>query len=310
MESKSIVSFSLPRRIFSRFPQHPNEQRASPWRKHQRRWQNHQAVWPSKWSSLNHPDTERPFIPRFISSRPVPKWIRMIWRRHWHRKASRKSWNGPRNDDWVWNSSDPLCWQQRTVDPSKSARSEISKRKVRGEWRSFGSKTSSICVEFKKQTEEKLQKKLEAAKENRERALQAKVEKAKAPIEKGLATVHQNLAKLEEERQLLQEKITQKLSTAETSKIGWMVKFDSSWSLPSRSSRTTRSSDGEIGWTWQEDRSGQKSSKNRTELQWTNGIDGNDALVNPIDPHLIFFLSLSLISCDNLLWCTRDQFLI
>jgi len=72
--------------------------------------------------------------------------------------------------------------------------------------------------EFKKQTEEKLQKKLESAKENRERVLQAKVEKAKAPIEKGLATVHQNLAKLEEERQLLQEKINQKLNTAETNR--------------------------------------------------------------------------------------------
>jgi len=72
--------------------------------------------------------------------------------------------------------------------------------------------------EFKKQTEEKLQKKLESAKENRERVLQAKVEKAKAPIEKGLANVQQNLAKLEEERQLLQEKINQKLNTAETNR--------------------------------------------------------------------------------------------
>ncbi|CAF1643243.1 unnamed protein product [Rotaria magnacalcarata] len=72
--------------------------------------------------------------------------------------------------------------------------------------------------EFKKQTEEKLQKKLESAKENRERALQAKVEKVKAPIEKGFATVHHNLAKLEEERQLLQEKINQKLNTAETNR--------------------------------------------------------------------------------------------
>ncbi|CAF5147594.1 unnamed protein product, partial [Rotaria magnacalcarata] len=72
--------------------------------------------------------------------------------------------------------------------------------------------------EFKKQTEEKLQKKLESAKENRERVLQAKVEKAKAPIEKGRASVHQKLAKLEEERQLLQERINQKLNTAETSK--------------------------------------------------------------------------------------------
>ncbi|CAF5121889.1 unnamed protein product, partial [Rotaria socialis] len=71
--------------------------------------------------------------------------------------------------------------------------------------------------DFKKQTEEKLQKKLESAKENRERVLQAKVEKAKAPIEKGFATVHHNLAKLEEERQLLQEKINQKLNTAEIS---------------------------------------------------------------------------------------------
>lgn len=43
------------------------------------------------------------------------------------------------------------------------------------------------------------------------------MEKAKAPIEKGLASVQQNLAKLEEERQLLQEKINQKLNTAETS---------------------------------------------------------------------------------------------
>ncbi|CAF1040844.1 unnamed protein product [Rotaria sordida] len=72
--------------------------------------------------------------------------------------------------------------------------------------------------EFKKQTEEKLQKKLESAKENRERVLQAKVEKAKAPIEKGLASVQQNLAKLEEERQLLQERINQKLNTAETNR--------------------------------------------------------------------------------------------
>lgn len=77
---------------------------------------------------------------------------------------------------------------------------------------------SDAYLEFKKQTEEKLQKKLESAKENRERVLQAKVEKAKAPIEKGLASVHQNLAKLEEERQLLQERISQKLNTAETSK--------------------------------------------------------------------------------------------
>ncbi|CAF1150508.1 unnamed protein product [Adineta ricciae] len=72
--------------------------------------------------------------------------------------------------------------------------------------------------EFRKQTEEKLQKKLESAKENRERVLQAKVEKAKAPIEKGLASVQQNLAKLEEERQSLQEKINQKLNTAETNR--------------------------------------------------------------------------------------------
>ncbi|CAF3912410.1 unnamed protein product [Adineta steineri] len=72
--------------------------------------------------------------------------------------------------------------------------------------------------EFRKQTEEKLQKKLESAKENRERVLQAKVEKAKAPVEKGLAVVQQNLAKLEEERQLLQEKINQKLNTAESNR--------------------------------------------------------------------------------------------
>ncbi|CAF3090671.1 unnamed protein product [Rotaria socialis] len=72
--------------------------------------------------------------------------------------------------------------------------------------------------EFKKQTEEKLQKKLESAKENRDRVLQAKVEKAKAPIEKGRASVHQKLAKLEEERQLLQERINQKLNTAETNR--------------------------------------------------------------------------------------------
>jgi chromosome segregation ATPase len=72
--------------------------------------------------------------------------------------------------------------------------------------------------EFKKQTEEKLQKKLESAKENREKVLQAKIEKAKLPIEKGLASVQQNLAKLEEERQLLQEKINQKLETAETNR--------------------------------------------------------------------------------------------
>ncbi|CAF2533660.1 unnamed protein product [Rotaria sp. Silwood2] len=72
--------------------------------------------------------------------------------------------------------------------------------------------------EFKKQTEEKLQRKLESAKENRERVLQAKVEKAKAPVEKGLASVQHNLAKLEEERQLLQERINQKLNTAETNR--------------------------------------------------------------------------------------------
>jgi hypothetical protein len=54
-----------------------------------------------------------------------------------------------------------------------------------------------FTVEFKKQTEEKLQKKLESDEENRERDLQAKVEKAKTPIEKGLANVQQNLAKLE-----------------------------------------------------------------------------------------------------------------
>jgi hypothetical protein len=82
----------------------------------------------------------------------------------------------------------------------------------------IGEKRILSVVEFKKQTEEKLQKKLESAKENRERVLQAKIEKAKAPIEKGLATVQQTLAKLEEERQLLQEKINHKLNTAETSK--------------------------------------------------------------------------------------------
>lgn len=68
----------------------------------------------------------------------------------------------------------------------------------------------SSLIEFRKQTEEKLQKKLESAKENRDKVLQAKVEK-------GLASVQQNLAKLEEERQSLQEKIQQKLDTAETS---------------------------------------------------------------------------------------------
>lgn len=89
----------------------------------------------------------------------------------------------------------------------------------------------SFVEEFKKQTEEKLQKKLESAKENRERVLQAKVEKAKAPIEKGLASVQQNLAKLEEERQLLQEKINQKLNTAETSNCHSFVRlFDSRFS--------------------------------------------------------------------------------
>jgi phenylalanyl-tRNA synthetase alpha subunit len=99
-----------------------------------------------------------------------------------------------------------------------------------------------LIKEFKKQTEEKLQKKLESAKENRERVLQAKIEKAKAPIEKGLAIVQQNLAKLEEERQLLQEKINQKLNTAETSKnnkIYFLLVF---FSL--RSARTIRSFNG------------------------------------------------------------------
>lgn len=84
-------------------------------------------------------------------------------------------------------------------------------------------RTHSLLVEFRKQTEEKLQKKLDSAKENREKVLQAKVEKAKAPIEKGLASVQQNLAKLEEERQSLQEKIQQKLDTAETSTCEYLL---------------------------------------------------------------------------------------
>ena len=83
----------------------------------------------------------------------------------------------------------------------------------------FNQLLCAYFIEFKKQTEEKLQKKLELAKENRERVLQAKVDKVKVPIEKGFAIVQQNLAKLEEERRLLQEKIDQKLNTAEISKI-------------------------------------------------------------------------------------------
>ena len=103
-----------------------------------------------------------------------------------------------------------------------------------------------MFLEFKKQTEEKLQKKLESAKENRERVLLAKVEKAKAPIEKGLATVQQNLAKLEEERQLLQEKINQKLNTAESSKQTSVISLiELIFSLFCfRSTRTIRSSNG------------------------------------------------------------------
>lgn len=97
--------------------------------------------------------------------------------------------------------------------------SKIKDQQAEGTDRSALSTVPSLFVaEFKKQTEEKLQKKLESAKENRERVLQAKVEKAKAPVEKGLASVQQNLAKLEEERQLLQEKINAKLNTAETSR--------------------------------------------------------------------------------------------
>ncbi|CAF1366749.1 unnamed protein product [Rotaria sordida] len=69
--------------------------------------------------------------------------------------------------------------------------------------------------EFKKQMQEKLQEKLESMKENLERVLQAKVEGTKAPLEKDLANVQQNLAKLEEDRQVFQEKIPQKLNTAE-----------------------------------------------------------------------------------------------
>ncbi|CAF1405633.1 unnamed protein product [Rotaria sordida] len=69
--------------------------------------------------------------------------------------------------------------------------------------------------EFKKQMQEKLQEKLESMKENLERVLQAKVEGTKAPLEKDLANVQQNLAKLEEDRQVLQETIPQKLNTAE-----------------------------------------------------------------------------------------------
>ncbi|CAF1434295.1 unnamed protein product [Rotaria sordida] len=69
--------------------------------------------------------------------------------------------------------------------------------------------------EFKKQMQEKLQEKLEPMKENLERVLQAKVEGTKAPLEKDLANVQQNLAKLEEDRQVLQETIPQKLNTAE-----------------------------------------------------------------------------------------------
>jgi len=45
-----------------------------------------------------------------------------------------------------------------------------------------------------------------------------KLKKLKHQLKKVFATVQQNLAKLEEERQLLQEKINQKLNTAETSK--------------------------------------------------------------------------------------------
>ena len=100
------------------------------------------------------------------------------------------------------------------VSKIKDQQAEGKRLKVR----LIGRMSKISFVEFRKQTEEKLQKKLESAKENRERALQAKVEKAKAPIEKGLASVQQNLAKLEEERQLLQEKINQQLNTAETSK--------------------------------------------------------------------------------------------
>ena len=124
-----------------------------------------------------------------------------------------------KNVDLVWNNFVQHYLQRKIIDRLKSVKSKINKLKVL-KHRSYS--LEPICFssiqEFKKQTEEKLQKKLESAKENRERVLQAKVEKAKAPIEKGFASVQQNLAKLEEERQLLQEKINQKLNTAETSK--------------------------------------------------------------------------------------------
>jgi len=69
--------------------------------------------------------------------------------------------------------------------------------------------------EFKKITEEKLQKKLEIYKENREQMIQSKVQQAKEYEEQRLAAVLKNLEKLEEERKSFQEKINQKLETAE-----------------------------------------------------------------------------------------------
>ena len=75
--------------------------------------------------------------------------------------------------------------------------------------------------------------------------LQAKVEKAKVPIEKGLANIQQNLAKHEEERHLLEEKINQKLNAAETSKYCNYVCFhDFDFYMIFRSARTIRAFNG------------------------------------------------------------------
>ena len=54
------------------------------------------------------------------------------------------------------------------------------------------------------------------------RELQDQVQKAKSIIEKGLANVQQSLVKLEEDQQMLQVEINQKLNTVNTSKKHYM----------------------------------------------------------------------------------------
>jgi len=65
--------------------------------------------------------------------------------------------------------------------------------------------------EFKKITEEKLQKKLEIYKENREQLIQSKVQQAKEYEEQRLAAVLKNLEKLEEEKKNVSRKNKSKI---------------------------------------------------------------------------------------------------